>query len=49
MSEAFGRTQIPLAHTKMRHNEHKPGHMAVLVQPPPTSLRTWDDAVAASH
>jgi crotonyl-CoA carboxylase/reductase len=47
MSEAFGWAQIPLAHTKMRRNEHKPGHMAVLVQSPRTSLRTWDDAVAA--
>jgi crotonyl-CoA carboxylase/reductase len=48
MSEVFGWSQIPLAHTKMRRNEHKPGNMAVLVQSPQTGLRTWDDAVAAS-
>ncbi|MFI4988168.1 MAG: crotonyl-CoA carboxylase/reductase, partial [Alphaproteobacteria bacterium] len=32
MSEVFPWAEIPLAHTKMMRNEHKPGNMAVLVQ-----------------
>ena len=32
MSEVFPWAQIPLAHVKMRRNEHKPGNMAVLVE-----------------
>jgi crotonyl-CoA carboxylase/reductase len=49
MSEVFGWSQIPAAHTKMRRNEHKPGNMAVLVQSPKVGLRTWEDAVAEGH
>ena len=42
MSEVFPWAQIPLAHVKMRRNEHKPGNMAVLVSAPddrPPDLR----------
>jgi crotonyl-CoA carboxylase/reductase len=49
MSEVFAWDQIPLAHGKMRRNEHKPGNMAVLVQAPRTGLRTWEDTVAAAR
>jgi crotonyl-CoA carboxylase/reductase len=49
MSEVFGWSQIPAAHTKMRRNEHKPGNMAVLVQSPKVGLRTWEDAVAEGY
>src|ERR1700682_3797180 len=45
MSEVFGWKEIPLAHTKMWKNQHKPGNMAVLVNAPRTGLRTLDDAV----
>ena len=49
MSEVFTWDDIPVAHTKMRRNEHKPGNMAVLVQSPKTGLRTLEDAQVASH
>ena len=48
MSEVFPWAQIPLAHVKMRRNEHKPGNMAVLVSAPRTGLRTLADTVEAS-
>ena len=48
MSEVFPWAQIPLAHVKMRRNEHKPGNMAVLVSAPTTGLRTLADTVEAS-
>jgi crotonyl-CoA carboxylase/reductase len=44
MSEVFGWAEIPLAHGKMRRNEHRPGNMAVLVQSPRAGLRTLEDA-----
>jgi len=47
MSEVFPWPEIPTAHMKMLHNEHKPGNMAVLVQSPRTGLRTVEDAVEA--
>jgi crotonyl-CoA carboxylase/reductase len=49
MSEVFPWAQIPLAHVKMRRNEHKPGNMAVLVSAPATGLRTFADTVEASR
>jgi len=49
MSECFGWDAIPLAHTKMRRNEHKPGNMAVLVQAPKMGLRTFEDTLEASY
>jgi crotonyl-CoA carboxylase/reductase len=49
MSEVFPWAQIPLAHVKMRRNEHKPGNMAVLVSAPTTGLRTFADTVEASR
>ena len=48
MSECFGWAEVPAAHTKMRHNEHKPGNMAVLVQAPKLGLRTFEDTLEAS-
>jgi len=48
MSEVFPWAQIPLAHVKMRRNEHKPGNMAVLVSAPVTGLRTFADTIEAS-
>jgi crotonyl-CoA carboxylase/reductase len=48
MSEVFPWEQIPLAHVKMRRNQHKPGNMAVLVSAPATGLRTLADTVEAS-
>ena len=47
MSEVFGWNEIPLAHTKMWKNEHKPGNMAVLVNAPTTGLRTLEDVIEA--
>ncbi len=47
MSEVFTWGDLPLAHMKMMHNEHKPGNMAVLVQSPKTGLRTLEDALDA--
>jgi crotonyl-CoA carboxylase/reductase len=47
MSEVFGWGEIPLAHMKMRRNEHKPGNMAVLVQAPVQGLRTLEDVLEA--
>jgi len=48
MSEVFAWSDLPMAHTKMRRNEHKPGNMAVLVQAPQTGLRTFEDTLEAS-
>ena len=45
MSEVFGWSDIPLAHSMMLRNEHKPGNMAVLVQSPRTGLCTFEDAL----
>jgi crotonyl-CoA carboxylase/reductase len=47
MSEVFGWTDIPRAHTKMWKNQHKPGNMAVLVQAKRPGLRTLEDAIEA--
>ena len=47
MSEVFTWNDLPNAHMKMLHNEHKPGNMAVLVQVPKTGLRTFEDALEA--
>ncbi|MCR9146693.1 MAG: crotonyl-CoA carboxylase/reductase [Rhodobacteraceae bacterium] len=47
MSEVFPWAEIPQAHMKMLHNEHKPGNMAVLVQAPRTGLRTVEDVLDA--
>ncbi len=49
MSEVFEWKDIPLAHTKMWKNEHKPGNMAVLVCSPRTGLTTFEDVVEASE
>jgi crotonyl-CoA carboxylase/reductase len=46
MSEVFLWSDLPQAHMKMMHNQHKPGNMAVLVQSPRTGLRTLEDALA---
>ena len=45
MSEVFSWDDIPLAHTKMMNNEHKPGNMAVLVQAKHPGRRTLDDCL----
>lgn len=47
MSEVFPWSDIPMAHTKMLRNQHKPGNMAVLVQAPRTGLRTVEDVLEA--
>jgi len=47
MSEVFSWADIPLAHTMMRQNKHKPGNMAVLVSAKRPGLRTIEDARAA--
>ncbi len=47
MSEVFTWADLPQAHMKMLHNEHKPGNMAVLVQAPRTGLRTVEDVLDA--
>lgn len=49
MSEVFEWKDIPLAHTKMWKNEHKPGNMAVLVCSPRLGLTTFEDVVEASQ
>ncbi|MFQ5437553.1 MAG: crotonyl-CoA carboxylase/reductase [Paracoccaceae bacterium] len=49
MSEVFPWDEIPLAHVKMRKNEHKPGNMAVLVSAPELGLRTFEDVIALRH
>src|SRR5271156_2686266 len=49
MSEVFPWTQIPLAHTKMWKNQHKPGNMAVLVNAPTTGLRTFEGVIEAAR
>ncbi|MDE2739366.1 MAG: crotonyl-CoA carboxylase/reductase [Paracoccaceae bacterium] len=49
MSEVFGWDQIPDAHMKMYHNEHKPGNMAVMVSAPYPGLKTFEDVVEASE
>lgn len=48
MSEVFSWAEIPLAHTKMWKNEHKPGNMAVLVCSPKLGLTTFEDVLEAS-
>ena len=45
MSEVFGWNDIPLAHTKMLKNQHKPGNMAVLVQAKRPGCRTLEDVI----
>ncbi len=45
MSEVFGWNDIPLAHTKMWKNQHKPGNMAVLVQAKRPGCRTLEDVI----
>ena len=45
MSEVFGWSDIPLAHSMILRNEHKLGNMAVLVQSPRTGLCTFEDAL----
>ncbi|HEX9449256.1 MAG TPA: crotonyl-CoA carboxylase/reductase, partial [Dongiaceae bacterium] len=47
MSEVFGWNDIPLAHTKMLKNQHKPGNMAVLVQAKRPGCRTLEDVIEA--
>ncbi|HEY9019700.1 MAG: crotonyl-CoA carboxylase/reductase [Paracoccaceae bacterium] len=49
MSEVFPWSDIPMAHTKMLRNQHKPGNMAVLVQAPRTGLRTVEDVLEAGR
>ncbi|MCY4100980.1 MAG: crotonyl-CoA carboxylase/reductase [Rhodobacteraceae bacterium] len=49
MSEVFGWDQIPDAHMKMYHNEHKPGNMAVMVSAPFPGLKTFEDVIEASE
>ncbi|MFY9239860.1 MAG: crotonyl-CoA carboxylase/reductase [Roseovarius sp.] len=49
MSEVFTWADLPQAHMKMLHNEHKPGNMAVLVQAPKTGLRTVEDVLDAKQ
>jgi crotonyl-CoA carboxylase/reductase len=49
MSEVFPWADIPMAHTKMLRNQHKPGNMAVLVQSPRTGLRTVEDVLEAGR
>ncbi len=38
LSETFAWDEIPYAHTKMHHGQHKPGNMAVLVSSPQAGL-----------
>ena len=45
VSEVFGWSNIPLAHSMILCNEHKPGNMAVLVQSPRTELCTFEDVL----
>jgi crotonyl-CoA carboxylase/reductase len=45
MSEVFGWNDIPLAHTKMLKNQHKPGNMAVLIQAKRPGCRTLEDVI----
>jgi crotonyl-CoA carboxylase/reductase len=47
MSEVFPWHEIPLAHTKMMRNQHKPGNMAVLVQAKRPGLTSFEDAIHA--
>ena len=47
MSEVFSWLDIPLAHTKMWKNLHKPGNMAVLVQAKRPGMKTLEDAIEA--
>jgi crotonyl-CoA carboxylase/reductase len=49
LSEVFPWEEIPRAHMKMLHNEHKPGNMAVLVQAPRAGLRTLEDTLEAAE
>ncbi len=45
MSEVFSWHDIPRAHAIMRHNRHKPGNMAVLVQAKHPGLHSLEDAI----
>ena len=45
MSEVFDWDDIPMAHTRMLHNKHKPGNMAVLVQAKHPGRRTLEDCI----
>ena len=45
MSEVFSWDDIPQAHMKMLHNQHKPGNMAVLVQAKKPGRRTIEDCI----
>jgi crotonyl-CoA carboxylase/reductase len=49
MSEVFSWDDIPLAHTKMMNNQHKPGNMAVLVSAKHPGLRTYEDCIEAGN
>ena len=49
LSEVFPWADIPVAHMKMLHNQHKPGNMAVLVQAPRAGLRTFEDTLEAAQ
>ena len=49
LSEVFPWAEIPAAHMKMLHNQHKPGNMAVLVQAPRAGLRTFEDTLEAAQ
>ncbi len=49
MSEVFAWSQIPLAHSKMLKNEHKPGNMAVLVCAPREGLTTFDQVLELTN
>jgi crotonyl-CoA carboxylase/reductase len=48
MSEVFSFDDIPLAHTKMWKNQHKPGNMAVLVSSKYPGIKTIEDAIEAA-
>jgi crotonyl-CoA carboxylase/reductase len=48
MSEVLPWKEIPIAHTKMWKNQHKPGNMAVLVNAQRPGMRTFDDVIEAS-
>lgn len=49
MSEVFSWNDIPMAHTKMWKNQHKPGNMAVLVSAQHPGMRSFADVVAESR
>lgn len=49
MSEVFAWDDIAKAHTKMHHNKHLPGNMAVLVSAKVPGLRTIEDAIEVGN